>query len=91
MIFKTPDNTPQKDFKKAINERINDPLREGRMVTVKRTDGTLEKGWKITGFEGDGQLVVVQKAKDGQTIQKKIAIEKMEELNPPSESPLLVN
>lgn len=66
-----------------VYRRVVDPLLIGREVTVQRSSGELERDWRIVGFEDNGHTAVVQKQEGNNTLQKKIDIGKLEDLNPP--------
>ena len=78
-----PESFPQRDSNKPIDERAEDPLREGRIVKVRRSNGTIEDGWKIKSFTSNGKVAVLEKAEGRTTIKKGVEVAKLEELNPP--------
>ena len=67
----------------SIKSRLNDPLEVGRYVTVQRSDGKLDSGFKITFIHNDGNVVVQKEIEGEEVVSKKISIKKLEELNPP--------
>ncbi len=68
-----------------VDERINDPIKEGRVVKVKRSSGQIEDGWEVKGFGENGHTVFVGKDEDGHILRKEVSIEILEDLNPPQE------
>jgi len=70
-----------------IKPRSNDPLLEGRKVTVRRSSGLVEDGFTITFVDMEIGKYVVQKNQDeSRVISKKVPIRELEELNPPRQN-----
>ena len=66
----------------SIKPRSNDPLLEGRKVTVRRSNSQLEEGFTITFFDKENGQYVVQKDKN----VEKVSIQELEKLNPPRQN-----
>ena len=75
--------------KQSIKPRLDDPLKVGREIIVKRSEesgGALEGDFKITAFIDDGKTVVVQKRLPGEKVLvKEVPLRELEKLNPPRE------
>lgn len=63
-------------FETASDE---DRFAEGKGVVVRRSDGTIESGWKTTTDEND-QGIVVEREDNGRIIQKRVTREVLTEL-----------
>ena len=84
----SPDSSKQAN-KQSIKPRLDDPLKVGREIIVKRSEesgGALEGDFKITAFIDDGKTVVVQKRLPGEKVLvKEVPLRELEKLNPPRE------
>lgn len=57
------------------------PWRQGDMVCVRRSNGSLETNWVIKGISADGGLITVEKSTGDSTIKKDLTREEFDELN----------
>ena len=66
-------NQEKKCFKKFFNE--------GDLITVQRTNGEIEDGWKITTINRDGTVFVTKTDKKNGKMIKKVSFKKILEFN----------
>lgn len=68
----------------TVQPRTEDPLEAGRYVTVRRSSGDLESGFKIIFFDKKKGVFVVEKSIGGGKVAgKEVPLKELEELNPP--------
>jgi len=67
---------------KLTPENIENSVKNGKPIEVKvqRSSGEIEKGWMVTGSDGE-DAVVIKSVEGGKFIRKVIPIEELQELN----------
>jgi hypothetical protein len=79
----TPPQEEQLPPQRPIEEQKEVQLRKGDIVRIQRSDGTIESGWEILGFDPNTDDVMVGKLEKRGLLRKRISQTKLKNLNRP--------
>lgn len=87
LIAVSETNIPQKVEVKSQKPKTEDGqrLQKGTDVYVQRSNGMIESGWKIYGFDSEtGAAIVVKETENGHRLSKEVPLNELEKLNHPA-------